>query len=108
MVTLVMLLSVVSSLTATAVSLAALFLSDWLIHKEPVSGEDLTGTAILSFVPSLLSCILLYAPGLRLMQKRSTSAIHLVLASTLVFNIPAFALLAYYTVAGGFFGGGEV
>src|SRR5688572_1028525 len=103
-------ISILSSLAATAASLAALLFSYSFILHQSVSGEDLMGFAVFSFVPSLLMCGLLYTPGLHWLRQRRNEcrpAMQFVLVSAVLLNIPAFAVLGYSAAAGGFFGAGE-
>ena len=103
-------ISILSSLAATAASLAALFFSYSFILHQTVSSEDLMGIAVLSFVPSMLMCLILYTPGLHWLRKRRSEcrpATQFVLVCAVLLNIPAFAVLGYSAAAGGFFGGGE-
>ncbi len=103
-------LCILSSLAATVAGVAALLLSDSLISHQGLSTEDLTGIAVFSFVPSLLMCALLYAPGLHWLwkQRRECGPAKLfVTASAVIFNLPAFAVLGYSAASGGFFGEGE-
>ena len=88
----------------------SLLLSYWLILHQPVSGEDLMGFAVFSFVPSLLMCAILYSPCLHWLRKRRGEcgpARLFVLVSAFLLNIPAFAVLGYSAATGGFFGAGE-
>jgi hypothetical protein len=101
---------ILSSIAATAASVAALLLSYSFILDQRVSGEDLTGIAIFSFLPSLLMSGLVYTPGLHLLWKKRREcgpAKLFVTACAVVLNIPAFAVLGYSAATGGFFGEGE-
>jgi hypothetical protein len=87
-----------SCLIATAACLASLYLSARFIYGEAaISYEELTGFAGVSFIFSLLTCIVLYAPGLYLLRRRRRGvcepAYLFPLVSTLLLNIPVFLVL---------------
>lgn len=87
-----------SCLTATAACLSALFLSSRFIYGgETINDAELTGFAGVSFIFSLLTCVVLYAPGLYLLRRRRKGicepAYLFPLVSTLLLNIPVFLIL---------------
>jgi hypothetical protein len=101
---------ILSSIAATAASLTLLFISYSLFLHQNVSGEDLTGVAIFSFVPSLLMSTLLYTPGLDWIWKKRREcgpAKLYVVVCALILNLPAFMVLGYSAATGGLFGEGE-
>ncbi len=101
---------IVSSIAATAASVAALLLSYIFILDQKASGEDLTGIATVSFLSSLLMSVLVYTPGLYLLWKKRSEcgpAKLFVTFCAVILNIPAFAVLGYSAASGGFFGEGE-
>ncbi|MEW6212048.1 MAG: hypothetical protein AB1631_27075 [Acidobacteriota bacterium] len=99
------LIAILSSLCGSAASVLALLV---LSFNQQVSGEDITGVAIFSFAPALVMCLLLYIPSLFWLRKRRGERAGLfAFACAIVLNIPAFIVLTYSALAGGFFGEGE-
>ena len=65
-------------------------------------GWILAGFAMLSLVPAMLVCLLLYTPGLNWLRRRGRGcapAPLFPLASAAVLNLPVFALLAWQSGA---------
>ncbi len=102
------LIAILSSLAGAMTSVIALLVSSFF--HQPVSGEDLSGVAILSFAPALVMCLLIYTPVLFWLRKRGGGGNGGVFdfAWAIILNIPAFIVLTYSALAGGFFGEGEV
>ena len=79
---------------------------------EPLSAPDLMGFVPLTFLPSLLLCLLLYAPVLRRLRQRRGGcrpAYLFPLVSAVLINLPFVLLLFALALAGRFFAGvGEV
>jgi hypothetical protein len=78
----------------------------WLIFKEPLNTDDLTGIGILSLVASLLVFFPLYTSGLLWLRKRLRGckpAIYFPLVAALLLNLPVFLLIGLlYKFAGAF------
>ena len=106
------LLSLCASLAGTAAGVALLFASSYAFYGGGVDAADVSGFATLMFVPALLMCGALYAPGLLWLRRRRKScapAGWFVLAPAFVLNAPAFAVLLAGLAAGNvFFGASEV
>ena len=99
--------ALVSSLAASAVALAVLFAGG-----EPLSAPDLLGFVPLTFVPSLVLCLLLYAPVLRRLRRHRGGcrpAYLFPLVSAVLVNLPFLLLMFALALAGRLFSGpGEV
>jgi len=77
---------------------------------EPVGFEDALGVGSFVFVPALLCCALLYAPGLFWLRRRRGGcrpAYLFPLVSALVLNLPAFAFIAGGLLLNNFSGASE-
>ena len=97
--------ALLSCVAGTAVGVGLLY-----ADGEPVGVEDLLGFGGFIFAPALLCCALFYAPGLLRVRRRRGGCRppHVfVLASALVFNLPAFAFVAAGLLMGNFSGAGE-
>jgi hypothetical protein len=69
-------------------------------YGEPFSVADLIGFSMLSFVPAVLVCALLYTPGLLYLKRRLGKCEPRLLfpvASALVLNAPPFLTVAWQT-----------
>ena len=89
-----MLLSTVSWLIGLGASMTAVH----LYYHEPLSTTDLVGFGSLSLIPALLTCLLLYTPGLIWLRRRRGSCSPAALfpfASGVVLNIPVILVLAW-------------
>jgi hypothetical protein len=106
------LIALASALAGTAAALAVLYASAYGAGPaEQPSAADLQSFAVLTFVPALLLCLLLYAPALLWLSRRRRScetAVFFTLVPALALNAPVFAVLLFCTLRGGmFFGPGE-
>jgi hypothetical protein len=104
------LIALASALAGTCAALAMLYVVSYAAGDQP-SAADLQGFAVLTFVPALLLCLLLYAPALLWLGRRRRSCetpVFFTLVAALALNAPVFAVLLFCTLRGGmFFGPGE-
>lgn len=107
-------IALASALAGTAAGLALLLASSYARDpaQEGLSATDLQSFAVLTFVPSLLLCLLLYAPALLWLSRRRRScepARFFTLVPAAALNAPVFAVLLFALARGGmFFGASEV
>ena len=107
------LIALASALAGTVAALAALYASSFVVTTpEGANATDLQGFAVLTFVPALLLCLLLYAPALLWLSRRRRSCEppgFYTLVPAFVLNAPVFAVLLVALLRGGvFFGPSEV
>lgn len=107
------LLALASALAGTAVGLVILVATGYAPGAaEGPSAEDFQSFAVLTFVPALLLCLLLYAPALLWLSRRRRScgpAGFFTLVPAFALNAPVFVVLLAGLLAGGvFFGPSEV
>jgi hypothetical protein len=106
-------IALASALAGTLAALAALYVSSYAFPAaEGPSATDLQGFAVLTFVPALLLCLLLYAPALLWLSRRRRTCeppAFYTLVPAFVLNAPVFVVLLVALLRGGvFFGPSEV
>lgn len=106
-------IALASALAGTAAALVVLYVSDYAVGaSEGPGAEDLQGFAVLTFVPALLLCLLLYAPALVWLSRRRRDCgppRFYTLVAAFGLNAPVFVVLLVALLRGGmFFGPSEV
>ena len=106
-------IALASAFAGTATALAVLYATAYVAAtSEPPSAADLQSFAVLTYVPALLLCLLLYAPALLWLSRRRRScepAVFFALVAAFALNAPVFAVLLFGLLRGGmFFGPSEV
>ena len=103
------LIALASALAGTAAALVVLYVSSYaLAAPEGPNTTDLQGFAVLTFVPALLLCLLLYAPALLWLSRRRRScepSAFYTLVAAFVLNAPVFVVLLVALLRGGMFFG---
>ena len=102
-------IALASALAGTAAALVVLYVSSYaLAASEPPNATDLQSFAVLTFVPALLLCLLLYAPALVWLGRRRRSCEpprFYTLVAAFVLNAPVFVVLFVALLRGGMFFG---
>lgn len=105
-------IALASALAGTAAALVVLYVSSYALSaSELPNATDLQSFAVLTFVPALLLCLLLYAPALVWLGRRRRSCEpprFYTLVAAFVLNAPVFVVLLVALLRGRvFFGPSE-